>query len=295
MVAVAMTAEVTVHVFGTHHLTFDAGADVHLWGPEFSGTANVHVKVLIFNVSFHVAFGDHATLPEAIFWDAFKKAFLPDKKAFLPDQLCGVGLQGGLVRSIQDSSAPERWIVDPKHMLLTVISAVPITTSAHDTGTVRPRLGISPMAIEQGMFESSLKITIRDEAGKDVTGKFAFAPVTKAVPAALWGKPKVKEAHGKRFVDPPDVNGAGLIGGTLAGFTIGPKDAVTEGSNRNKSLQHGTSGYVADAFAWKAFTPDALKEPSRTTGTFDRQARAEMLMALGFRSGPGIATQVAAA
>ena len=109
-VSVALRADVTIHAFGTHHLTFEAGANVHLWGPEFSGTASIYLRILLFDVSINVAFGDQASLPEALNWASFRSAFLPK-------DLCGVAIADGLVRTIAappgGSSAAERWIVDP--------------------------------------------------------------------------------------------------------------------------------------------------------------------------------------
>ena len=57
---------------------------------------------------------------------------------------------------------------------------------------------------------------------------FEFEPICKAMPAAMWGKPEVSEAHGQRFVKPPKLNAERLIGDVLVGLTLRPKVALRE-------------------------------------------------------------------
>ena len=54
------------------------GAELHVWGPEFSGTAHVS----IYCVSFDVGFGAGSpVLPKAISWQEFEATLLPGRDA----------------------------------------------------------------------------------------------------------------------------------------------------------------------------------------------------------------------
>jgi len=212
-VSVQMHADVTLHLFGTHQLSFDAGAAVHLWGPEFSGTAEVHLSVLGFDVSFNVEFGDQQALPCAVPWTSFRQAFLPA-------DLVGAGIEAGLVRSVDGPDAA--WVVDPLNCRIAVTSLVPVTAATHLTSNVDARLGVSPMGVLAAQFASQLEVTVRNANGDDVSALFDFKPIRKAMPAAMWGKPEVYEVHGQRFVKPPALNGKPLIEEVLVGVALRP-------------------------------------------------------------------------
>jgi hypothetical protein len=51
--SIEIHANVTIHFFGAHHLSVSLGADIHLLGPQFSGTASFD----IWNASFSVSIG----------------------------------------------------------------------------------------------------------------------------------------------------------------------------------------------------------------------------------------------
>jgi hypothetical protein len=276
-VRVNLGAEVTIQFFGTHHLSFDASAQVHLWGPEFAGNADIDLKVISFDVSFHVAFGDQAVLPEAIKWEAFKRTFLPD-------QLCGIGIQKGLLRSIKDPSAeegaPDRWIVDPAQLVINIDSYVPLTHAGESLLAITP-IAIAPMAIEADMFENQLSVKVTDEKGDDVTEWFAFQKITKRQPAALWGRCNVRELHGKRYVDPPAVNGEALIADALCGLQLVIKDKVACSDPLSHPLGDNPE-HVENAFSWHTVSIEEYEDMS--SGAASSEARNDLLHSLGFTS-----------
>ena len=47
-----MGVSYTYYFFGTHHISVDVGADLHIWGPEFSGKAHIHLWIVTFDVTF---------------------------------------------------------------------------------------------------------------------------------------------------------------------------------------------------------------------------------------------------
>jgi hypothetical protein len=218
-VSVQMHADITLHVFGTHQLSFDAGAGVHLWGPEFSGTAEVHLSVLGFDVSFNVEFGDQQALPCAVPWTSFRQAFLPT-------DLVGAAVEAGLVRSVDGPDAA--WVVDPLNCRITVTSLVPVTENSPLKPAFDGRLGVSPMGVTADKLMSKLNVTVHDENGKDVSDWFEWEPIRKAMPAAMWGKPEVYEDHGQRFVSPPKLNAERLIGDVLVGLSLRPAVSLRE-------------------------------------------------------------------
>ncbi|MFM7575517.1 MAG: DUF6603 domain-containing protein, partial [Microcystaceae cyanobacterium] len=58
-------------------ISVEVGADLHIWGPEFAGTATVNLSI----ISFTIRFGNQSqSQPKAIDWDEFKKSFLPADK-----------------------------------------------------------------------------------------------------------------------------------------------------------------------------------------------------------------------
>ena len=116
---VGMGVSYTFEFAGTRTVTADLGADLHLWGPEFSGTATIHWSI----ISFTVNFGQGAPQElEPIDWNTFKASFLPGA-----GQICSVAVQGGLVRQLKaEETQPERWIVNPKEMALAINSVIPL-------------------------------------------------------------------------------------------------------------------------------------------------------------------------
>ena len=116
---VGMGVSYTFEFAGTRTVTADLGADLHLWGPEFSGTATIHWSI----ISFTVNFGQGAPQElEPIDWNTFKTSFLPGA-----GQICSVAVQGGLIRHLKaEEKQPERWIVNPKEMVLAINSVVPL-------------------------------------------------------------------------------------------------------------------------------------------------------------------------
>nr|BFE59358.1 hypothetical protein GCM10020063_038840 [Dactylosporangium thailandense] len=83
----------TFDFFGTHHISVDVGADLHIWGPDFAGTAHISLWI----ISFDVAFGaQNQTGPAPIDWPAFRR-FLPAADP------CTLTAAAGLIRE-QDAA-----------------------------------------------------------------------------------------------------------------------------------------------------------------------------------------------
>ncbi|HEX3557447.1 MAG TPA: DUF6603 domain-containing protein [Thermoanaerobaculia bacterium] len=278
--SVEMGASYTYHFFGTHHISVDVGADFHLWGPEFSGTAHIDLDI----VSFDVAFGaGAANQPAAIPWDGDDSSF---KKSFLPadDAVCSIAvLGGGLAKSSDDV-----WIVNAKDFRLATNSLIPSKEAQCGQTGLSPggtsEFGIAPMDLRAKDLASQHALSIT-RAGSAVDGDFQCTPILKSVPAALW--------WGKSMQ--PDLNQEQLIENALTGFTITPAHPPTPGETLpiDRSALQYSPVTVADAYGWNepgiAFTAsgqtgDARRQTVRdklaTTATAVSGARNSLLAAL---------------
>lgn len=105
--------------------SFDIGASVHIWGPEFSGMATIDLKI----TSFTIAFGNRTQQrPAPISWAEFKQSFLPAQ-----DQICAIAVESGLLRKVEverevgnENKKEEIFIVNPKDFTLITSSVIPI-------------------------------------------------------------------------------------------------------------------------------------------------------------------------
>lgn len=287
---VAMSAEVIIHFLGTHHLSFDAGADLHLWGPEFAGEAHIRVKVLVFHVSFDVEFGGRASLPEPIDWATFKKSFLPKREA-----MCGITISRGLIKESEDG----RWIINAKDFVLITNSALPATAANgplnNATLNANTRIAAMPMGITAGNAASALNslhqvtITRDEDATKTnlVGSDFALTPVLKAVPAAMWGEPKLTTLFGKEYLQPADVNGPRFVENTLAGFEVRCGKTLAPSATHwiDPTQLRDAADVVDDAFSWQDFASNDAQGHEAwqaASNTILRNAkRADLLTALG--------------
>jgi hypothetical protein len=215
---VSIAVDVTVHFFGTRHLTLDASADLHLWGPEFSGTIRLHLYVFGLDLPFDKEFGHGAVLAKAIpDWKTFHESFLPQ-------DISSFGVRDGLL----GTESEKIFMVAPKSLVLAYETAIPLTKmpsfaaqkkKALPPGVPRPALG--PMGLQPEEVESTVEFDIQDAQGKSVqlsvkqdedgkatlsfgdSERLIVSPIRKSAPAGIWGAPKTLPApDGGRFLEP---------------------------------------------------------------------------------------------
>ena len=56
----------------------DVGAELEIFGPEFSGKANIDIKTFGINFNFGIDFGSKQEVDRNIDWKTFKESFLPE-------------------------------------------------------------------------------------------------------------------------------------------------------------------------------------------------------------------------
>ncbi|MBI1298838.1 hypothetical protein GC175_28225 [bacterium] len=262
----------TFSVFGVRkRISVDVGANLHLWGPEFSGTAHIHLSV----VSFDIRFGSRASAAQAIDWQAFRASFLPADD----EDIVSLVVAGGLIQELTDETgALTGWIVNPKQFTVATSSVIPVKSSDTAAGPFESNVGIAAMGVQPVDFASTYTITVTGPGDQPVGA--IYEPILKDAPAGLWGQQLL-----------PTLNDPALIANTLAGFTIKPAGGPIAGTtlpiNRNQLQFSTTPAQPYDLTSLVSFVAESLDETARrdiirselvneTTVT----ARADLLAAL---------------
>lgn len=277
-------ASYTFDVLGYRNdITFELGADLHLWGPPFSGEAHIHYYVVSFSLKFGADAPQHL---EPITWSKFKESFLPQlaerkdgKKQ--DDPVCNVAVQSGLVREIKIKEGTKEeqqcWILNPKDLVLVTNTAVPVKAvafggqppqSIEETGKEVESPAIRPVGITADAWNSTHKITITPDKPQDklhdkveICSHFDIIPVLKDVPAAMWGEPEFEPdtdpETNQQFLRKPDPNAEkAMVRDTVAGFEIrakSPTKVETDPIPRSK-LQFELKE-IQKAYAWESAAP----------------------------------------
>ena len=235
-VSSSLRASVTVHVFTTWSIDFDASARLHLWGPEFAGEAEIHLKVLGVGVAFHVAFNKASKRPQALAWPAFREAFLPAPTTSADADSGGITLacSSGLLGQTEN----DEWLIAPSLLAVNIACTVPITHFQSDGNQQIPgpgrRPGIAPMGVSHGGLRSTLHIDIQgptggltvmaafpdDDRHSAANHPFCLTPTLGNVPSATFGPARTEEKHGKVFVLPPRLNDPSLVEDVTVGAQL---------------------------------------------------------------------------
>src|SRR6185503_1050154 len=174
-------ASYTYHFFGTHHITVNVGADVHIWGPEFAGKATVHIWIFDVDVAFGAQTSSSA---QPINWPEFKSKCLPE-----PQKTIAAAITKG--KHSEENKIP---VVNAKELTIAINSGIPVRSlsAAAVTGLqpINNSFGAAPMSVSD-VTGSNLTIDIinvDNPSAKPVTGKFHGELVKQNVPVAIWGK-----------------------------------------------------------------------------------------------------------
>ncbi len=276
-ISVNVRASYTYHFFGTHHLNVDVGADLHLWGPDFSGKA--HIKLSI--ISFDVEFGHHApTRPKAIDWQTFKESFLPHDA-----DICGISIKDGLVSAPRDG-ASTTWVVNPKEFSFIINSVIPTKeaykgAAKYTVTGASASFGIGSMEVASANLSTKQTVTIIRN-GRPAEDDFIFTPVFKNVPTGMWGASLTPSLNGQKFITQ-----------TLAGFEIKPaqQPPATETADIARSSLQFTEQTISGAYGWQTINSFIASEQtdeqrrqaikSSITSSDTAKARDQLLQDLG--------------
>ena len=270
----------TFKIFGFRKtISVDVSAGLHIWGPEFSGTASVDLSI----VSFTVRFGSRsATTPPPISWSEFKASFLPAQ-----EEICSIAVKTGLLRTVGEGES-ELWIVNPKEFVLMAGSVIPAKTSeatnVGSIGTTEEKFGVAPMNTSSDEFSESKYTISITEAETGVEQQFAYIPIYKNVPVAMWGESSQTNLKGKKFINQ-----------ALSGFEIKPKNPPKPGETQNidrRNLSYDSES-LRDFYDWQelaqfstsAEADEDVRERAISSSINTKDAeRRELLSELGFSS-----------
>ncbi len=290
-VYVDMGIDVTIHFLGTSHLSIDAGADLKVWGPPFSGRARVYFKVIGINVSFNISFGDSAVEPLPLDWNntdaskSFRESFLP-----ADNQIAAASVAAGFIRKVDLSNEPganaamagnapnQVWyVVNPLELSIQTNSTVPIKTcesavpwadgqkslAGFGANTV---FGIAPMSKGDSQVATFHRITITRN-GVSAEAGFAMRPIQRHVPGGLWAQ-----------ANSSDVNAPSLIENAAVGFEIvcgAPPIAGHTSAIQRELLAYTTypmqNAWTASSIAaFGATIPDPGDDPAGNSAIWNR-------------------------
>ncbi|HAS41357.1 MAG TPA: hypothetical protein DCS93_12805 [Microscillaceae bacterium] len=214
---------------GLFTVAFEVGADLHIWGPEFSGVARVKLGP----IALEIKFGEEVAKPAPIDWAEFQTSFLPATNDVVhEDKYTAFGAEGGLTKQISYSDH-QWWVINSKELKMNTHSVIPFKTASYALADASSQsitvvsdasndFGLKPMAFTGEKVESNQTVRVDKMEGIEWVNSsqlFNYEVIYKAVPTALWG------------ADPNanDVNDPTLIQNVATGFSITPKEQPEKG------------------------------------------------------------------
>ncbi len=191
----------------TSVISFQLGASLSIWGPEFAGTAYIDLGIAAFTV--HIGAANVPRTPAPIKWNDFCGRFIPhiDNK---PAPL-SVTITGGLLREIKEKGLI---IINPSELGLTVETYIPVTQIVlndkplNQSGEkLETNFGIRPLA--ETAIKSELKISFgRADTPRQPYDGLESGPITKGLPEALWSRNPAPSASGNQPIEAKVINDA---------------------------------------------------------------------------------------
>ena len=212
---VTASVNIDLWLFTIHFsVDLDLNADLHIWGPQFSGYGTVSIHVLV-TFSASVSFGENENTVPLLSWNDFLTNCLPASNKILT-----INIASGLIAS---QSTPEdkaknisaNYVVNPKEMVLVCGSAIPIKTINNGSVGNVP-FGIQPMGKTQADITTS-DFSIQISKGGsllDVQSNFKITTISKNMPSALWNPNGNANAL--------DINAESTVKNLIAGVFIAP-------------------------------------------------------------------------
>ncbi|MBN8783257.1 MAG: hypothetical protein J0G98_09335 [Terrimonas ferruginea] len=236
----------------TKTISVSLGADLKIWGPDFSGVARIHLWI----ISFDISFGANTAKPAMnISWQDFKDSFLPPSQKTLEherlygnvagvpvptDTYCIGRVTTGLVEdlTVKETAEPVSWIVNRNDVTLETTAVMPakeyeliirdkngavpkeniVITNADALAAINKDFGVGMVEVANKDFNSKQVVTLEFEGILHPKVRYEITAIIRNVPKSLWDKRQtglVKDATVK------DV---------LMGFRIVPVSPVPEQS-----------------------------------------------------------------
>lgn len=266
------------------------GVKLHLWGPEFGGSATF--KIVFVKVT--IEFGDLSSrYPSPIDWPTFKASFLPSDTA-----VCTIAVTEGLVRQLEQANGNPLFIVNAKDFELVTNSVIPTKKASYfaeplTNEQANTHFGARSMGVSDGDLETTHNIRITRNGTEVNKSEFSFEPATQQIPTGLWGDAKVKNTTSGERLLPPETNEQQFLDNTLSGFRIVPGKPPAPGNTQSievTKLQYDIEP-TENPYAWKnipVFLANSAPDESRRntiknsiTSTSNNR-RNQLLESLGF-------------
>ncbi|MEG4120993.1 hypothetical protein QUA43_26440 [Microcoleus sp. N9_B4] len=266
------------------------GVKLHLWGPEFGGTATFWILF----IKVTIEFGDLSSrYPSPIDWATFKASFLPSDTA-----VCTIAVTQGVVRQLEQANGNPLFIVNAKEFELVTNSVIPTKQASYyaeplTNGQANTHFGARSMGVSDGDLETTHNIQITRNGTKVNQGEFSFEVATQQIPTGLWGDAKVKNTTSGERLLPPETNEQQFLDNTLSGFRIIPGKPPAPGNTQSievTKLQYDIEP-TENPYAWKdipAFSAKSATDASRrntiknSIASTSNNRRNQLLQSLGF-------------
>ncbi len=184
----SITISIKIHFIGD----FEAGVDLRVFGPPFSGVAHVFLSSFSFTVSWGEATaGDPTPIP----WsgaDGFRTKFLLTAADEATNKrIATVRIVAGTIGSVAQTGGGELQIVSPGAFRIETSCPIPFDTGTVNASTVAQlaatAFGVAPMAVASASATHALTFNTLEGSPVDAS-HFAVSAVAKKFPPALWGK-----------------------------------------------------------------------------------------------------------
>jgi hypothetical protein len=236
----------------TKTISVSLGADLKIWGPDFSGVARIHLWI----ISFDISFGANTAKPAMnISWQDFKDSFLPPSQKTLEherlygnvagvpvptDTYCIGRVTTGLVEdlTVKKTAEPVSWIVNRNDVTLETTAVMPakeyeliirdkngavpkeniVITNAGALAAINKDFGVGMVEVANKDFNSKQVVTLEFEGILHPKVRYEITAIIRNVPKSLWDKRQlglVKDA---------------TVQNVLIGFRIVPVSPVPEQS-----------------------------------------------------------------
>ena len=266
------------------------GVKLHLWGPEFGGTATFWILF----IKVTIEFGDLSSrYPEPIDWPTFKASFLPSET-----EVCTIAVTQGLVRQLEQANGNPLFIVNAKDFELVTNSVIPTKQASYNAepltnGQANTHFGARSMGVSDRDLETTHNIKITRNGTEVNKGEFSFEAATQQIPTGLWGDAKVKMSGDKERLVPPETNEQQFLEKTLSGFRIVPGKPPAPGKTQSIEVTKLLNDIdtTENPYAWKkipAFSAQSATDAIRrntinnSIASTSTNKRNQLLQSLGF-------------
>jgi hypothetical protein len=188
----------------TIHLSLHFRAALQIWGPPFSGIAEIDLGIY----SFEIRFGSKEQ-PERqpLQWHEFADGFLPKAKEApaskarnlksdtvnpIPLDCINATVSNGVIQIIEEKGKEKYYIANPMQMAIVIDSAIPVKQLLFNEHEIQKTsasdFGIKPCGLrgDDIKFKMEVSLTLNNK-NNQVKDNIETAIVTKGFPEALWG------------------------------------------------------------------------------------------------------------